>query len=201
MEKPFLVSSSLGLKSGSFDVQRNVDEDIVTKYGKLQSMKTLHILPDFHNYAGIGVSTSSLNKLKLVAMWMKKLLQVWVIHYINNDLAIALVSKIHLWDASISSEHDTGVENGPVNNVSWAPNGRHIAIGLNNSQVQLFDSTANRELRTLRGGHRSRVFSLAWINNQISQQEVWMGMSLSMMLELENLLLKPTEVTPMGFVA
>ncbi|MBA0799808.1 hypothetical protein Gohar_010297 [Gossypium harknessii] len=38
-----------------------------------------------------------------------------------------------------------------ITSVSWAPDGRHIAIGLNNS-----------ELRTLRGCHRSRVGSMAW---------------------------------------
>ncbi|KAK3204803.1 hypothetical protein Dsin_018849 [Dipteronia sinensis] len=68
MAKPVLVNSfgvsnlgSLGLNSGSFDVQRNVDEDIVTKYGKLPSLldRSLHILRDSHNYAGIGESTSS----------------------------------------------------------------------------------------------------------------------------------------------
>ncbi|KAK3204811.1 hypothetical protein Dsin_018857 [Dipteronia sinensis] len=77
----------------------------------------------------------------------------------SNVLAIALVSKVHLWDASdasISGENDTGVENDPVTSVSWDPVGLHIAIGLNNSQ-----------LRNLRGGHRSRVSSLAWNNNQI----------------------------------
>ncbi|KAK2634973.1 hypothetical protein Ddye_029765 [Dipteronia dyeriana] len=68
MEKPFLVNSFgasnlglLGLNSGSFDLQRNVDEDIATKYGKLPSLldRSLHILRDFHNYAGTGESTSS----------------------------------------------------------------------------------------------------------------------------------------------
>ncbi|KAI9198169.1 hypothetical protein LWI28_011306 [Acer negundo] len=49
--------------------------------------------------------------------------------------------------------------------LSWAPDGRHIAVGWNNSQVQIWDSTANRKLRTLRGGHRSGVGSMAWNNH------------------------------------
>ncbi|KAK4403738.1 Cell division cycle 20.1, cofactor of APC complex [Sesamum angolense] len=49
--------------------------------------------------------------------------------------------------------------------VKWAPDGRHIAVGLNNSEVQLWDSTANRLLRTLRGGHSSRVGALDWNNH------------------------------------
>ncbi|KAE8725005.1 Cell division cycle 20.1, cofactor of APC complex [Hibiscus syriacus] len=56
-------------------------------------------------------------------------------------------------------------ENGPVTSVNWAPDGRHIAIGLNNSEVQLWDSASNRQLRTLRGGHTSRVGSMAWNNH------------------------------------
>ncbi|KAL1565466.1 cell division cycle 20.2, cofactor of APC complex-like [Salvia divinorum] len=49
--------------------------------------------------------------------------------------------------------------------VKWAPDGRHIAVGLNNSEVQLWDSTSNRLLRTLKGGHRSRVGALDWNNH------------------------------------
>nr|GME11862.1 cell division cycle 20.2, cofactor of APC complex-like [Ipomoea batatas] len=43
--------------------------------------------------------------------------------------------------------------------------GRHVAIGLNNSDMQLWDTTANRLLRTLRGGHQSRVGALDWNNH------------------------------------
>ncbi|GAV89899.1 WD40 domain-containing protein [Cephalotus follicularis] len=82
-----------------------------------------------------------------------------------NVLAIALGSTVYLWDASDGSTSELvtiNEEHGPVTSVSWAPDGRHIAVGLNNSEVQLWDSAANRQLRTLRGGHRSRVGSLAW---------------------------------------
>ncbi|KAJ8771356.1 hypothetical protein K2173_026533 [Erythroxylum novogranatense] len=86
----------------------------------------------------------------------------------SNVLAIALGSTVYLWDASNGSTSELVTiedENGPVTSVNWAPDGRHIAIGLNNSQVQLWDSTANRQLRTLSGGHRSRVGSMAWNNH------------------------------------
>ncbi|XP_024021063.1 cell division cycle 20.2, cofactor of APC complex-like [Morus notabilis] len=85
-----------------------------------------------------------------------------------NVLAIALGNTVYLWDATNGSTSELVTiddENGPVTSVSWAPDGRHIAIGLNNSDVQLWDSTANRQLRTLRGGHRRRVGSLAWNNH------------------------------------
>nr|GMC84644.1 cell division cycle 20.2, cofactor of APC complex-like [Ipomoea batatas] len=86
----------------------------------------------------------------------------------SNVLSIALGSTVYLWDASDGS---TSVlvtiddENGPVASVKWAPDGRHAAIGLNNSDVQLWDTTANRLLRTLRGGHQSRVGALDWNNH------------------------------------
>ncbi|XP_010278840.1 PREDICTED: cell division cycle 20.2, cofactor of APC complex-like [Nelumbo nucifera] len=86
----------------------------------------------------------------------------------SNVLAIALGNTVYLWDASDGSTSElvtVDEENGPVTSVSWAPDGRHIAVGLNNSEVQLWDSGANRQLRTLRGGHRSRVGSMDWNNH------------------------------------
>ncbi|KAL1141150.1 hypothetical protein V6Z11_A11G009200, partial [Gossypium hirsutum] len=86
----------------------------------------------------------------------------------SNVLAIALGNTVYMWDASDSYTSKLVTvddENGPVTSVNWAPDGRHIAIGLNNSEVLLWDSTANRQLRTLRGRHRSRVGSMAWNNH------------------------------------
>ncbi|ONI22441.1 hypothetical protein PRUPE_2G129100 [Prunus persica] len=72
----------------------------------------------------------------------------------SNVIAIALADTVTF-----------EVEMGPVTSVSWAVDGRHIAIGLDNSEVQLWDSTAKQYLRTLRGCHRSRLGSLAWNNH------------------------------------
>ncbi|XP_028784837.1 cell division cycle 20.2, cofactor of APC complex [Neltuma alba] len=86
----------------------------------------------------------------------------------SNILSIALGNTVYLWNASDSSTSElvtVDEEDGPVTSVSWAPDGRHIAIGLNSSHVQLWDSTSNRLLRTLKGGHRGRVGSLAWNNH------------------------------------
>ncbi|KAI5657420.1 hypothetical protein M9H77_26213 [Catharanthus roseus] len=83
----------------------------------------------------------------------------------RNVLSIALGSTVYLWDASSGATSELVTideENGPVTSVRWAPDGRHIAVGLNNSEIQLWDSTANRLLRTLRGGHQSRVGSMDW---------------------------------------
>ncbi|XP_044491881.1 cell division cycle 20.2, cofactor of APC complex-like isoform X1 [Mangifera indica] len=83
----------------------------------------------------------------------------------RNVLAIALTNTVYLWDASNSSTSELVTiddEDGPVTSITWAPDGQHIAIGLNNSDVQIWDSASIRLLRTLRGGHRLRVNSLAW---------------------------------------
>lgn len=40
-------------------------------------------------------------------------------------------------------------EMGPVTSVSWAPNGQHIAVGMNNSIVELWDMTSNQKAHAL----------------------------------------------------
>lgn len=85
----------------------------------------------------------------------------------NNILAIALGSTVYLWDASNSSTSElvtVADEDGPVTSISWAPDGQHIAVGLNNSCVELWDSISVKLLRKLRG-HHERVGSLAWNKN------------------------------------
>ena len=116
-----------------------------------------------------------------------------------NVLAIALGHTVYLWDASSGSTSELVTideEKGPVTSINWAPDGRHVAVGLNNSEVQLWDSASNRQvttkipslflcldkmfclhvltlcvlyfslqLRTLKGGHQSRVGSMAWNNH------------------------------------
>ncbi|GMH31323.1 hypothetical protein Nepgr_033166 [Nepenthes gracilis] len=77
--------------------------------------------------------------------------------------AIALGSTVYLWDASSGSTSELVMvddENGPVTSVSWAPDGKHIAVGLNNSEVQLWDSTAIRQV-----GTEHELESLAWNNH------------------------------------
>ncbi|XP_038986994.1 cell division cycle 20.2, cofactor of APC complex-like [Phoenix dactylifera] len=86
----------------------------------------------------------------------------------SNVLSIALGNAVYLWDASDGSTSElvtVDEDVGPVTSVSWAPDGRHIAVGLNSSDIQLWDSSSSNLLRTLRGVHGSRVGSLAWNNN------------------------------------
>jgi len=67
----------------------------------------------------------------------------------RNVLSIALDQTFYYWNASDSSgaEIVTVVEEeGPVTSVCWAPDGRHLAVGLTNSHVQLWDTAANRQV-------------------------------------------------------
>ncbi|KMT15605.1 hypothetical protein BVRB_3g059510 [Beta vulgaris subsp. vulgaris] len=93
----------------------------------------------------------------------------------SNVLAIALENSVYLWDASTHATSELvsiSDDKGPVTSVSWAPDGCHIAIGLNNSEVELWDSTACKKLRTLSNGHQARIGSLAWNNHILTSGSV-----------------------------
>ena len=64
----------------------------------------------------------------------------------TNVLSASLGNTVYLWDSSDSSTSDlliTDNEEGPVTNVSWAPDGRKIVVGMNNYTVQLWDSASD----------------------------------------------------------
>ncbi|KAK1388516.1 hypothetical protein POM88_016694 [Heracleum sosnowskyi] len=67
----------------------------------------------------------------------------------KNVLAIALDDKVHLCDASNNIVYQLAKldeQTDLVMSVKWAPNGRRVAIGLYNSDVQLWDSVANKPI-------------------------------------------------------
>ncbi|XP_076919098.1 cell division cycle 20.2, cofactor of APC complex-like [Bidens hawaiensis] len=89
----------------------------------------------------------------------------------NNVVAIALANTVYLWDATNSTTSELVTIDhhmGPVTSVKWAPDGRHISVGLYNSEVQLWDSSVSKLMRTLRGCHHSRVGSLDWNNHVLT---------------------------------
>lgn len=68
----------------------------------------------------------------------------------SNVVAIALGNNVYLWapsDGSIAELLSTDDDIGPVTSVKWAPDGRHLAVGFNNSHVQLWDSSVIRLVR------------------------------------------------------
>ncbi|KAH7424438.1 hypothetical protein KP509_11G008800 [Ceratopteris richardii] len=69
-----------------------------------------------------------------------------------------------MWHATsglIEELMQVGDNDGPVTSVSWCQDGKHIAVGLDSGDVQLWDSMALSKVRTMRG-HSARVGSLAW---------------------------------------
>jgi cell division cycle protein 20 (cofactor of APC complex) len=65
----------------------------------------------------------------------------------SNLLSIALGDTMYLWDASNGSTSQlvtVDEDSGPITSVSWARDGRHLAIGLNSSDIQLWDTSSSR---------------------------------------------------------
>lgn len=80
----------------------------------------------------------------------------------SNLLAVALSQSLYVWNATTSEitkllEFD-GV---PITSVAWMSSGSHIAIGTDSNEVQLWDVTKGKQVRTFKG-HQSRVGALAW---------------------------------------
>lgn len=64
-----------------------------------------------------------------------------------NVLSIALSNTVYLWNGTNNSASKLATvdqEYGPVTSVSWAPDGRRIAVGLNSSDVQIWDSDSRK---------------------------------------------------------
>eukprot|EP01012_Entosiphon_sulcatum_P012389 TRINITY_DN1774_c0_g1_i1.p1 TRINITY_DN1774_c0_g1~~TRINITY_DN1774_c0_g1_i1.p1 ORF type:complete len:471 (-),score=36.63 TRINITY_DN1774_c0_g1_i1:283-1695(-) len=82
-----------------------------------------------------------------------------------NILVVVLNQTVYLWNAesgSIQQLLTTQEEGNIVTGVSWATEQEHVlGVGLNSSEVQLWDTTASKRIRSLHG-HASRVGSLSW---------------------------------------
>lgn len=88
----------------------------------------------------------------------------------NNTLAVALNQTVYMWNASSGDIKELTSVDGDnyISSVSWLPQGgSHIAIGMADNTVQLWDAQAGRQVRSLRG-HAARVGALAWNNHVLS---------------------------------
>lgn len=82
----------------------------------------------------------------------------------SNVVAVALGSSVYLWNAGSGAITQLAQPSGSdttVTSVSWAADGKHIAVGTSRSEVQIWDAARSRSVRTLRG-HSARVGALAW---------------------------------------
>ncbi|PON89817.1 Guanine nucleotide-binding protein, beta subunit [Trema orientale] len=88
----------------------------------------------------------------------------------RDVIAIALWNSVFCLnnvDSSVWELLTVNAECGPVTSLSWAPDGKDLAIGLRNS-VQLWDILTSRKIRSLSCSHYSTVGSMAWNRHVIT---------------------------------
>ncbi|XP_068649930.1 B-type cell cycle switch protein ccs52A-like [Aristolochia californica] len=87
----------------------------------------------------------------------------------HNVLAVGLGNCVYLWNAcssKVTKLCDLGMDD-TVCSVGWAQRGTHLAVGTNLGQVQIWDASRCRRVRTM-DGHRMRVGALAWSPSLLS---------------------------------
>ncbi|KAK6135548.1 hypothetical protein DH2020_030719 [Rehmannia glutinosa] len=81
----------------------------------------------------------------------------------TNILAVALGTKIYLWNADnrrVEELSEAGENDYPAS-VSWSEDGKMLAAGYRGSTMQLYDAESLKPVRSL-NGHQRRVASIAW---------------------------------------
>ena len=76
-----------------------------------------------------------------------------------------------LWnanDGSVQQLMEMPSEGEYVSSVSWAANGKYLAIGSSSAAVQLWDVEKERKIRTM-GGHSDRVGVLTWNKHTLTR--------------------------------
>lgn len=89
----------------------------------------------------------------------------------NNKVAIGLGPDVFLWNANDGSVQKLLEMKGDgeyVCSVSWAGNGKYLAIGSSTSAIQLWDVEKEKRLRTM-GGHTDRVGVLTWSKHTLTR--------------------------------
>ncbi|XWS74954.1 hypothetical protein CRYUN_Cryun01aG0043100 [Craigia yunnanensis] len=87
----------------------------------------------------------------------------------QNVLAVGLGTRVYLWTASnskVTKLCDLG-PNDSVCSVQWTREGSYISIGTNLGQVQVWDGTQCKRVRTM-DGHQTRIGVLAWNSRIVS---------------------------------
>jgi len=83
----------------------------------------------------------------------------------TNVVAVALGPTVYLWNAGSGDiaqlcQTAEGTDD-HITSVSWAADGKHVAVGTAHSEVQIWDASRSHCVRRLRG-HSARVGALAW---------------------------------------
>jgi cell division cycle 20-like protein 1 (cofactor of APC complex) len=87
----------------------------------------------------------------------------------QNVLLVGLKGDVYMWDGFTTTVSKLAtMEGGQVaTSVTWSARGAHAALGTENGIVQIYDATACKLVRTLRG-HTQRVGSMAWAGHLLA---------------------------------
>ncbi|KAI3430400.1 hypothetical protein D9Q98_004995 [Chlorella vulgaris] len=87
----------------------------------------------------------------------------------NNAVAVALNQAVYLWNASSGDIQELLSAQGEdyITSLSWAADGKHLAVGYSNALTQIWDAERCKPVRNL-DGHAARVSSLSWNNHTLS---------------------------------
>lgn len=88
-------------------------------------------------------------------------------------MAIGLGAGVYIFNASTGThqqltELPCGEEGGYVASVSWARNGRYLAVGGSDAVVQLWDVERSKRIRSMKG-HKDRVGALSWNKHTVTR--------------------------------
>lgn len=86
----------------------------------------------------------------------------------ENVLAIALDKSVYIWNATTGSVDLAAECQFSVTSLSWSPDCFYLSIGLNNGSVEIWDMESNQKLRTMSGGHQSRIGVHSWNDHLLS---------------------------------
>lgn len=87
----------------------------------------------------------------------------------QNILAIALGPAVYLWnpeDGAIELLYEAP-EQEYISSISWMEDGTHLAIGMSNNNVLMWNAERKKQVRNMKG-HAARVGALAWNNHVLS---------------------------------
>jgi cell division cycle 20-like protein 1, cofactor of APC complex len=80
----------------------------------------------------------------------------------GDILAVGLGHSVYLWNRATGQVNQLcQLEGDTVTSVSWIQRGSHLAIGTTKGLLLIYDTVAERRLRTMTG-HSARISSLAW---------------------------------------
>lgn len=86
----------------------------------------------------------------------------------QNTVAVALSDAVFLFDATSGrTEQLLQVSAGSITTLRWTQEGSHLSVGISSGEVQIWDASAQRQLRNLRG-HGGRIGALAWQQHVLS---------------------------------